>query len=84
MASDENQRQVVDYLLARLRDRQPFEKIEVQEVTSWSESSFDTYWSKPLKHFFVPVPGQAGKFRVGEAFPGMRSRLQIWKVESVE
>lgn len=68
MASDENQRQVFDYLLARLRDQRPFEKIEVQEVTSWSESSFDTYWSKQLKHFFVPVPGKAGKFRVGEAF----------------
>jgi hypothetical protein len=30
MASDENQRLVFDYLLERLRDPRPFEKVELQ------------------------------------------------------
>lgn len=66
MASDENQRLVFDYLLARFRDQVPFKKAELQIVTSWTESSFDTYWSKQLKRFLVRAP--SGKLRVGETF----------------
>ena len=69
MRSDENQRLVFDYLLARFRDQVPFEKTELQRVTSWTDSSFDTYWSKQLKRFLVRAhSGKDRRFRVAETF----------------
>jgi hypothetical protein len=69
MRSDENQRLVFEYLLARFRDQKPFEKIDLQHVTSWTESSFETYWSKQLKRFLVRAhSGKDQEFRVGESF----------------
>jgi hypothetical protein len=60
MASDENQRQVFDYLLARLR--WAFGVLFVQSIVQ-------------------VVNGEAEIWMVES---GMRSRLHIWKVESVE
>jgi hypothetical protein len=69
MRSDENQRSVFEYLLARFRDQEPFEKIALQHVTSWTESSFETYWSKQLRRFLVRAhSGKDQEFRVGESF----------------
>jgi hypothetical protein len=69
MRSDENQRLVFEYLLARFRDQAPFEKSQLQDVTSWTESSFETYWSKQLKRFLVRAhSGRDSGFRVGESF----------------
>ena len=66
MRSDENQRSMYEFILARFKDQQPFDKDDVKATTTLAESSFDTYWSKQLRQLFVPAPSK--KFRVGEAF----------------
>lgn len=69
MRSDENQRLVFEHLLVRFRDQEPFEKTQLQDVTSWTESSFETYWSNQLKRLLVRADsGRDSGFRVGETF----------------
>lgn len=66
MATDQNQRAAYDFFLEHLDTMNPFTRAELQAVTDWSASSFNTYWSKQFKPFVVPVGEES--FRVSEAF----------------
>lgn len=66
MPDDTNQRAVHTFFVERFNSQRPFAKAEVQRVTDWTESSFNTYWSKQFRAFVVPAPG--GRFRVSERF----------------
>ena len=45
---------------------EPFTKEDLAAVTTWNESSLDTYWSKQLRPFVIQF--KSGKYRVSEAF----------------
>ena len=49
MADDTTQRAAHKFFTERLRTLQPFTKEDLQQVTGWSPSALDTYWSKQFR-----------------------------------
>ena len=66
MGDVEDQRNVFEFLCDRLDSQESFAKQELGEVTEWSQSSLNTYWSKQFRPFVRSVGG--GQFRVTEGF----------------
>lgn len=66
MASDESQRNAFRFLTEHLQSQDPFTREDLRAVTSWGQESLRTYWTKHVKPFVVPLPGN--RYRVSEAF----------------
>lgn len=66
MGTDENQRNVFEFLLAHFETKEPFSKEDLEKVTSWQGQTFGTYWSKQLHQFVIEVGHD--KYRVSEGF----------------
>ena len=67
MGSDITQRKALKFLKEHLRNQEPFTKAELATASGWEKAgTFNTYWSKQLKPFVVPVAGH--RFRVSEGF----------------
>ncbi len=67
MGSDIPQRKALKFLKEHLHSQEPFTKEELAQATGWHKSgTINTYWSKQLKPFVVPVHGS--RFRVSEGF----------------
>ena len=61
-----NQKKVFTFLVNRFKSQATFRRSDIEAVTDWKGKSFDTYWSKQLKQFVVPVEGDS--YRVSESF----------------
>jgi hypothetical protein len=66
VADDKTQKALYGFLVEHLQSLEPFTKKDIQNLTGWSDSALDTYWSKQFKNFLEPVEG--GKFRVRDRF----------------
>ena len=66
MSTTENQRSIYEFFLSHLSSMASFTRSDLQTVTTWADSAFDTYWSKQFKPFIVRRPD--GTFRMSEAF----------------
>ena len=66
MPDEHNQQAVFQFFRSRYREQQPFTKQELADETSWSDTSFNTYWSKQFKRLVVPIDDRY--FRVSESF----------------
>ncbi len=66
MTVHENQRKVFEFFVERLSTMDSFTKDDLRAVTTWTEKSFSTYWSKQFKPFVLASGGDS--YRVSEAF----------------
>lgn len=66
MATDDNQKNALRFFIDHLDSMDSFTKADLQGVTTWTESSFDTYWSKQFKPFVVELGSNT--YRMSEAF----------------
>ena len=62
----ENQRRAFEFFLEHFDSQEPFSKDDLAEVTIWSPSALNTYWSKQFRPFLKDAP--FGRSRVSEAF----------------
>jgi hypothetical protein len=62
----ENQRKAFKFFVEHFKSQQTFKSRELEEETTWTKSSFNTYWPKQFKQFVLPAGG--GLFRISEAF----------------
>lgn len=65
MADDWTQRKAHEFFTEKLKTLETFTKKDVRDVTGWSESSADAYWSKQFKNILEPV---RDRWRVRERF----------------
>jgi hypothetical protein len=73
MPSDATQRKIFEFLLNHLETKSPFTEHDLKNVTTWSQNTFNTYWSKHFRTFIVS--SGSNKYRVSEAF----SRYTTWE-----
>lgn len=66
MADDSTQRAAHKFLIERLRTLAPFTKEELRQVTGWSSSALDIYWSKQFRGIIEDLGN--GTYRVRERF----------------
>jgi hypothetical protein len=66
MADDTTQRAAHKFFTERLRTLQPFTKDDLRQVTGWSESALNTYWSKQFRGIIEDLGN--GTYRVRERF----------------
>ena len=66
MPSLENQRHAFEFFKEHFISQEAFRKDDVAAITTWTELSLGTYWSKQFQGFLRPFPD--AKFRVTEAF----------------
>jgi hypothetical protein len=60
------QRAAYRFFTERLRTLEPFTKDDLRQVTGWSPSALDTYWSKQFRGIIEDLGG--GRYRVRERF----------------
>ncbi len=75
MPSDDNQRNVFNFLLDHLDTKEPFSKHDLEAVTTWHGQTFNTYWSKQLKPLVIEVTSRPRLYRVHESF----RRYDTWE-----
>lgn len=61
-----NQQNAYKFLLNNFHSQKRFTREDFKAATGWTESSFNTYWTKQFKPFLVETT--SGWFRVGESF----------------
>jgi hypothetical protein len=66
MADDSTQRAAHQFFLKRLTTLEPFTKEDLRQVTGWSPSALDTYWSKQFRGIIEDIGH--GTYRVRERF----------------
>lgn len=57
MADDKTQRALHKFLSKKLQNVEPFTKHDIKNITGWSDSALDTYWSKQFKGLFEKAGG---------------------------
>src|ERR1039458_9432577 len=62
----ENQRKAFTFFVEHFKSQRTFKRKELEEETTWTKSTFNTYWSKQFKQFVIPANGDL--FRISEAF----------------
>jgi hypothetical protein len=66
VADDQNQLDVFHFLMDHFKTLSPFTKDDMKSVTTWTDTSFNTYWSKQFRPFVVPI--DSARYRVSESF----------------
>ena len=63
---DANQKLVFDFLIEHLKSQEMFSEEQLHEITSWTQSSWKTYWTKIFRSLLKQVDDN--KFLVKELF----------------